>query len=263
MILTTKSQFQPLISTDVNGEYIAQYSNWHLRSVFQPIFTNDQVLIGVEALVRITTSEGQAIRPDLFFSSTNISIKDKINLDKLSRVIHIRNFSISQYNHLTLFLNILPSVSEYFALNDVETCLLSNRLNELRIDRSQIVMEIVELNANNEFLFLEAIKKLSHAGYQIAIDDFGACASTIERVKSLQPDIVKLDRDLLLEHMRGHSSRFMEGINVARSIGAKIIVEGIETQEHLDAMIKLDLDMFQGFFLATPQPILSRVKNAV
>ncbi len=263
MILTTKSQFQPLIFTDTNGEYIAHYSLWSLRSVFQPIYGHNNVLVGLEALVRIEDVNGESIRPDLFFSSTNISIKDKINIDKLSRVIHIRNFAVSEYKNLKLFLNILPSVSEYFALSDINTCLLSNRLHELQIDRSQIVMEIVELNANNEYLFVEAIKRLSEAGYCIAIDDFGACASTIERVKSIRPDIIKLDRDLLLEHVSGESTRLIEGIKMARSIGSKIIVEGIETKEHLDAMKMLDLDMFQGFYLATPQPIRSRIKNAV
>ncbi|MCK6263908.1 EAL domain-containing protein [Vibrio sp. ZSDE26] len=263
MILTTRKQFQSLISLNENGEYIARYSNWRIHSVFQPIFGRSHKIVGVEALVRITTLEGKSVRPDLFFSSTEISIKDKINLDKLSRVIHIRNFAISEYKKLKLFLNILPSVSEYFALHDVNNCLLSNRLNELNIDRSQVIMEIVELNANNEYLFLEAIKKLSTSGYSIAIDDFGACASTMERVKSLQPNIVKLDRELLLEHMSGQTNRLLEGIKLARSIGAKVIVEGIETQQHYDSMIKLNLDMYQGFYLGTPEAIRTDVKEVV
>ncbi len=104
MILTTKSQFQPLIFTDTNGEFIAHYSHWSLRSVFQPIFGHNNVLVGLEALVRIEDVHGESIRPDLFFSSTDISIKDKVNIDKLSRVIHIRNFAISEYKSLKLFL---------------------------------------------------------------------------------------------------------------------------------------------------------------
>jgi EAL domain-containing protein (putative c-di-GMP-specific phosphodiesterase class I) len=263
MILTTKAQFDPLISNDTNGEYIAHFSRWALRSVFQPIYGDHNQIIGLEALVRLYDDSGESIRPDLFFSSTDISIQDKINVDKLSRAIHIRNFAASEHKHLRLFLNILPSVSEYFAFNDIDSCLLSDRLNELKIKRSQIVMEIVELNATNEFLFVEAIKRLAKAGYCIAIDDFGACASTIERVRSVKPDIIKLDRELLLEHVTGRSTRLIEGIKLARSIGCKIIVEGIENQQQLTEMQGLNLDMFQGFFLATPQPIDQLIKEAV
>ncbi|WP_348984831.1 EAL domain-containing protein [Vibrio sp. YMD68] len=263
MILTTKAQFLPLISTNENGEYVAQYSCWSLTSVFQPIFGRNDRLVGVEALIRINDDKGQAVRPDLFFGSDTISTKDKINVDKLSRVIHIRNFSISKYKDSSLFLNILPNVSEYFALANIEHCLLSKRLNELGIDRSQIVMEIIEINANNELLFVEAIKKLSSAGYRIAIDDFGACASTSQRVTDVKPDIVKIDRELLLEYMSGDAKRLDEGIALARSIGAEVIIEGIETYEQLEAMTKLDLDMFQGFYLATPKPIRTSVKHVI
>ncbi|MGC9494070.1 EAL domain-containing protein, partial [Vibrio genomosp. F10] len=129
--------------------------------------------------------------------------------------------------------------------------------------RSQIVMEIIEINANNELLFVEAIKKLSSAGYRIAIDDFGACASTSERVTDVHPDIVKIDRELLLAYMDGDAKRLDEGIALARSIGAEVIIEGIETYEQLEAMTKLDLDMFQGFYLATPKPIRTSVKHVI
>lgn len=255
MLLSTQQQFQACISTCEDGQFIAHYKSFTLRSVYQPIFNSSSQVIGVEALVRITRDNKNQIRPDLFFHSDTYLMEDKINVERLSRVIHIRNFAQSQYKHLRLFLNLLPSVGEYFAVQDMKTSLLHQRLNDLDISTSQLVMEVVELDACNETSLKYAMKNLEKNGFNIAIDDYGTRASTKERVTTIKPSIIKIDRSLMLSYMLGNQEPLLNAIQLAKDIHSKVVVEGIESQEQLDAMLLLNIDMFQGYFLAMPEPI--------
>lgn len=108
MVLTDKQQFLDCIHYDEGGEYYARYNGLTLRSVFQPIFDKQHQVVGAEALVRIFTQHHTQIRPDLFFHSETFADDDKLNVERLSRAIHIRNFSLSPYRDTRLFLNVLP-----------------------------------------------------------------------------------------------------------------------------------------------------------
>jgi len=255
MILSDRSEFTNCISINEEMQYVARYKNLTLRSVYQPIYDHHIQPIGVEALVRITDENGESIRPDIFFHSDFTPKEDKINVERLSRVIHIRNFAQSNLRHLQLFLNVLPNVGELFATGSVSDSLLAKRLVELNLCSSQIIMELVELNAESEERLKQAAYSLSHNGFQIAVDDFGTHASTENRVRNLSPHIVKIDRSLLLGYERGDTEPMIHALKLANAIKAKTVIEGIETQAQLDMMQSLGLDMFQGYHLAMPQPI--------
>ncbi|MEZ8101035.1 EAL domain-containing protein [Vibrio bivalvicida] len=255
MILSTRQQFVDCLSMNEDSQYIGTYKHLTLNSVFQPIFDTTNTIIGVEALVRIHDSLAGPIRPDQFFHNEDINFDDKISVERLSRVIHIRNFARSQYRHLKLFLNVLPSAGEYLALGNIDASLLAQRLKALNLDNSQLVMEIVELNASNEETLKTATRKLSASDFNIAVDDFGVNASNRQRAERLKPDIIKLDRSLLLAYMAGDQFRLMSGIKLAKRLGSKVVVEGVETSQQLEAMRNLDIDLFQGYFLGMPEPL--------
>ncbi len=255
MILSDRNEFLNCIFVDSDMQYIARYKNLTLKSVYQPIFDHEMNQIGVEALVRISNSNGHVIRPDHFFHSDSTNSCDKINVERLSRVIHIRNFSQSNIRHLQLFLNVLPNVGELFAIESVSDSLLTKRLKELNIPSNQIIMELVELDANCELKLKQAARSLSGNGFQIAIDDFGSNASTEARVKHITPNILKVDRSLMLDYAQGQTEQIQLALKLAKQIGAKTVIEGIETQEQLEAMQQLGFDMYQGYHLAMPLPI--------
>nr|WP_167515614.1 EAL domain-containing protein [Vibrio taketomensis] len=232
-----------------------KYKDLNLCSVYQPIFDSNLQVIGLEALVRITDNNNVNIRPDIFFDSADVDLDDKINVERLSRVIHIRNFSVSRYRHLKLFLNVLPSAGEFFAFEEIRIQLLDKRLRALDLEPSQIIMEVVELEARDDHCLKTAMQRLVETGFEIAIDDFGMNASNYHRVALLKPNIIKIDRSLLLDYMQGDTSPLLDAVALARKIGAKIVIEGIENEEQLIAMQLLDLDFYQGYFLAMPKSI--------
>lgn len=254
MILSEPQQYQQYIAVDSDGQYIAHYKGLTLRSVFQPIFSRHCAIVGMEALVRIYTAIGTQIRPDLFFHSEQYRLIDRVNVEYLSRILHLRNFSISSFRHLKLFLNMLP-LSNHIAKQNISRSLISHPLDELGLSHEQIVMELVEIVADDDVQLQSAIQTLSTRGYGIAIDDFGCNASNQERVELLRPDIIKFDRHLLIEYMAGNTAPLLNAIEVARQANAKTVIEGIETEQQLNAMQALEITMFQGYYLGMPEAI--------
>lgn len=255
MILTSKSQFQRCLEYTPEQQFIARYKEFVLSSVYQPIYDSFDNVVGVEALVRIKDSAGSALRPDLFFGSDEYSEIDKINVERLSRVIHIRNFAQSKYHSKKLFLNVLPIAGEKLAIEDLEHGLLAKRIKKLNLKNSQIVMELIELDCQNQQYLNLAMEKLNENGFNIAIDDYGVNASTQERVHQVNPHILKLDRSLLIKYCNNDHEPLMNAITLAKRIGALTVIEGIETKEQLEMMRSLNIDLYQGFFLAIPESL--------
>ncbi|MCE0495877.1 EAL domain-containing protein [Vibrio salinus] len=235
-----------------SGEYVAQYKQLALRSAFQPIFDRRRKIIGVEALVRIQNQFKTVISPEHFFHSMHFSDEDKNNVEHLSLLLHIHNYSISPYGNLKLFLNILPNSSHLIENATINNHLLSDWLKSLNINKHSIVFEIMEIEYDNHQLLFSSTQNLSNSGFSIAVDDFGSRASNYERVNILSPDIIKLDRSLLTAYMDGDEEPLIQSLTFARAKGALTVIEGIETNEQYLAMSDLDIDMHQGFYLGEP-----------
>lgn len=254
-MLSTRQELEAHIRVDSAGHYYAVYGGLTLHSVYQPIFASKTSVVGFEALLRIKNSEGQFIRPDLFFSSNLFSFTDQVSVERLSRIIHIRNFASSPMRDYKLFLNLLPKASESTLNNSSMTRLLMQRLDELELHPQQIVMELVELDANCNQGLYRTIKHLQQLGFAIAIDDYGVQASNEKRVRLLEPDILKLDQSLLHQYMLGDPASIEQAITLSSQLNAQIVIEGIETEKDFHQMLELDVSLYQGYYLAKPKPI--------
>ena len=251
-------QLLSCISKQEDGQYIAKYNDLILKSVFQPIYSQNLSIVGLEALLRINSHNQGNITPSYFFQSDKISESCQINVERLSRLIHIRNFGQSEFNSHRLFLNVLPKAAELLAKENTNSHLLSQTILDAGLKHEQIVMELLELDASDESFLYKATRKLSEYGYQIAIDDYGINASTRERVKYVKPNIIKIDRSLLVQYEAGDSSGLLGALSLAEEMRSKTVIEGIETKQQLNLMQRLGFDMYQGYYLAMPEPLKSK-----
>ena len=92
------------------------------------------------------------------------------------------------------------------------------------------------------------VNELKALGFGIALDDFGTENSSFQKLNIIRPDIVKLDRFFLREG-KDMISWVAEGL---KSSGYKILIEGIETEEDIRLMDKLQPDFVQGFYYGKP-----------
>jgi EAL domain-containing protein (putative c-di-GMP-specific phosphodiesterase class I)/GGDEF domain-containing protein len=151
-----------------------------------------------------------------------------------------------------LFLNSSPEiVSDERFSKQVTSEIRSTR----GLSPSRIVLEITERSKETEFDGLtRTLDTLRNSGFHIAIDDVGAGTSGLNRITSLKPGWLKLDRELIdhIDHdkVRQHLIRFLVYFGKLSSI--RIIAEGIERVEELDTVIDLGVRFGQGYLLARP-----------
>nr|WP_269808820.1 EAL domain-containing protein [Enterovibrio nigricans] len=176
---------------------------------------------------------------------------NQISIDKLARVIHLRNFAKYAGQHW-VFLNMLPS----YAVASIETFsnqnLMVQRLAEMAIPREHVVLEVVEHLHSDSVSLSAATNQSIKNGFRIAVDDYGVEGSEEARVRMLRPNIIKIDRSLVQSYVQGEVEAILRSIALAKEVGAELLVEGIENQEEYDAMKALNIAYYQGFHLACP-----------
>jgi len=112
-----------------------------------------------------------------------------------------------------------------------------------------VVVEITESTAaSNRDEFLANLDALRRLGVRIAIDDFGAGYSSLQRLQELPVEILKVDRGLVAALGRGAPSPVMRAtVELARSLGLVLVAEGVETIAQRDELRQLGCPLGQGF----------------
>lgn len=119
----------------------------------------------------------------------------------------------------------------------------------------QLVLELTESCwvPNLQFLNQE-FEELRAMGYGIAIDDFGTGYSSLSHLKELPANVLKVDRSFVTGiHKGSYEYIFLEYIiKLAHSIGLKVCVEGVETEEEFDIVKQTLPDYIQGYLFGRP-----------
>ena len=106
-------------------------------------------------------------------------------------------------------------------------------------------------------VLLNTVQKLRLAGFPVSMDDFGAGYSSLNSLKELQIDVLKIDADFF----RGAEVEerglliVSEVIDLAKKLNMKIVAEGIESREQVDFLTEQECDLIQGYFYAKPMPV--------
>ena len=103
---------------------------------------------------------------------------------------------------------------------------------------------------------LEVLNALSQLGVQLAIDDFGTGYSSLAYLRTFPFDFLKIDREFVakLDQTEGHSVIVRAIIQLAHTLGLKVIAEGTESIGEIECLQSFDCDQAQGYFYARPLP---------
>lgn len=240
------------VSGHTNRQHTSHYQGLNLTSAIQPIYSIDhQRTIGYEALVRAATEQGEKIPPLTLFDIPQ-NEQDAIYLDRLCRFTHLANFHQLINDNCWLFINISALASEK---GREYGSFFPELLKKFKIKASNVVVEIIEDPTTNKNQLLDAINYYRDMGCMIAIDDFGAGHSNFERVWSLQPDIVKLDRSMILRATQSDNTRQMLNsiVKLLHQANCLVVIEGVENEQEALTAISSGADFIQGFYFAKPQ----------
>ncbi|MEG1059996.1 MAG: EAL domain-containing protein [Oscillospiraceae bacterium] len=147
------------------------------------------------------------------------------------------------------------SVVEFLYGNPAER--IKNKLAKFGVTPDQIVLEITETTATLSDKLPEIMRVLNEIGVKFSLDDFGTGYANMDSVVRLPFSSIKIDRSMLTESNKNEKSRIVleNTINLSKRLGLKTVVEGAETQEHIDLIGQLGADYIQGFFYSKPLPI--------
>ncbi|BAP44592.1 diguanylate phosphodiesterase [Pseudomonas sp. StFLB209] len=220
---------------------------------FQPfIDTATGRIAGIEALGRLRDEQGQLHSVGPLFNDPAQSADSLRQLDRLIRDDALSRLHLAPQDWF-LSLNMSPrwisSLTPGAPLPSLE------QLQRHGVTAQRIVFEITELGGDIQRLS-EVVRRYREAGARIAIDDFGAGYSQLDRVLALQPDILKLDMRLFQAAARGGpSSDVVRALaQMAEKTGCWIIAEGVETEAELHFALECGARYVQGFLFARAEP---------
>ena len=223
-----------------------------LTNYFQPIVHCDDPgrVYGYECLVRGIAEDGSIVFPDMLFSQARKSGL-MFQLDRAARLAAIANasrFSITD----KVFINFNPT-----AIYDPEFCLRTTvaAMKESGLKSDQIVFEVVESDEMHDVEHLIRIMTYyRERGFSAALDDLGAGYSSLNLLHRLKPDIIKLDmaliRDVDSDPFKG--SLVANLLDLAKSLGVRTVVEGVETTGEWHWLREHGADYAQGYLFGRP-----------
>jgi EAL domain-containing protein (putative c-di-GMP-specific phosphodiesterase class I) len=119
-------------------------------------------------------------------------------------------------------------------------------------------LEITESAAMQNFeLTMETLRELRTLGVGLAVDDFGTGQSSLIYLKHFPIDTVKIDKEFLREVTSDETAAAIVSyvINLAHTLGLKVVAEGVETEEQYTFLRHYACDMMQGYLFSKPMPV--------
>lgn len=123
--------------------------------------------------------------------------------------------------------------------------------------------ELIELELtesaffDDKIILTETVKQLKAYGFRVSMDDFGSGFSSLNSLKDIPLDVLKLDTGFFNGDTDSERGEIIvrEIIRLARALDMTVVAEGIEKKEQVDFLAKLGCDMIQGYYFAKPMPV--------
>lgn len=224
----------------------------------QPIFNIQTGEVrAIELLARWRLPGGGSVPPSVF-----IPLAEEIGLisDLTRSMLRTAGAMLGEWNDDPLLgrarVSVNVSAIEFVRgrlVNDV-----AETITEFGVKPGQLVLELTESQQlTNHAVDVEQFHVMQAMGARFAIDDFGSGYSSLDQLLSLPIDAVKLDLHLIEKlGVDPRQAALVRSIhNLASVIGQSVIVEGVETQAQLDALLALGASHAQGYFLCRPVPV--------
>ena len=139
---------------------------------------------------------------------------------------------------------------------DVVTTVL-NAVRRSALDPSRLTIEVTESTAMaDRDSGFRALRELSGAGVRIAIDDFGTGYASLDHLREMPADILKIDRSFVagMAANSPDSALVAAAVAMGRALEMEVVAEGIETSEQVADLRELGCPLGQGFLFARPLP---------
>lgn len=219
---------------------------------YQPIIgLTSGKIEGYEALARYRDAKGRILSAGSLFLDPDIDSEMKLSIDRQVRQQALKDFACYEDSG---YININISPGWIDRLDDLNQLPTLKMVKDAGISPSRIIIEITETSGDLTRL-RDVVCAYHDAGMLVAIDDFGAGASQIDRIEALEPDIVKLDMRMFKRSLNSSISAdiALAITNIASRVGCHIVCEGVETEDEFYFGIECGCSHIQGFLFMEAQ----------
>lgn len=237
-------EFEPALQKDEFAMYL------------QPQVNCDGVAKGAEALVRWVHPSRGILTPYAFIDILeNAGLIYKLDLYIWEKAVQkLAEWKEKGYGSYHISVNI--STKDFYIIDIYET--FTGLISKYDIPASKLHLEITETTLMTDFeKNMNIIHKLQDAGFRVEIDDFGSGYSSLNMLKDISADVLKIDMGFLREsenEVKGQD--ILESIiTLASKIGMDVITEGVETKKQLDMLTMMGCHEFQGYYFSKPVPV--------
>ena len=151
-----------------------------------------------------------------------------------------------------LSINFIPG-----AVYQPETCIrvTINAARRAALPSSRLIFEVTEGEPVRDRTHLDSIfREYRRQGFATAIDDFGAGYAGLNLLADFQPEIIKIDMDMIrrIDSNRVRQVLVNAIVSACNDLNIQVIAEGIETEAELGTLRDIGVSLFQGYYLARP-----------
>ena len=212
--------------------------------------------LGAEALVRWIHPERGMISPGDFIPV----LEEAAVITKVDAYIwDLAAQKLSDWKQLgreDLYISVNVSGHDFYHVDLYQTFV--SLVEKYQIAPKNLKIEVTEtVLSRSKELLNDTLSKLRAYGFIVEIDDFGSGYSSLNSLKDMETDVIKIDMGFLskTDHV-GRSKMILNDIvHMIRNLHMGIVVEGVETQEQLDFVTSIGCDIIQGYYYSKPIPV--------
>lgn len=238
------------------GQFHDALENGQFCFYIQPQISVDGTVRGGEALVRWIHPEQGMIPPgefiELFERTGLISELDRYIWEKAC--IQLRDWRRQGHPDYYLSVNISPRDFYYMDIYKVFTGLIQKHGCEAKNLHLEITETAVMADTKK---VVKLVNKLRQYGFKVEMDDFGSGYSSLNMLKDIKMDTIKLDMGFLRKTNNQERSMAIVGnvISLSKKLGMEVVTEGVETKEQVESLRSMGCDVFQGYYFAKPMSV--------
>jgi diguanylate cyclase (GGDEF)-like protein/PAS domain S-box-containing protein len=242
----------------IEQELQAGLERGELRLFYQPLVSLDNGdMVGAEALIRWEHPERGLLSPDKFLPVAEESgLIVQVGAWAVGEACRrLRDWDRRNGGTSAFGLAVNLSARELTHPDVVITVL--NAVRRSALDPSRLTIEVTESTAMaDRDTGFRALRELSDAGVRIAIDDFGTGYASLDHLREMPADILKIDRSFVagMAANSPDSALVAAAIAMGRALDMEVIAEGIETSEQVADLRELGCPLGQGYLFARPLP---------
>jgi diguanylate cyclase len=218
-------------------------------------------LTGVEALARWTHPERGIVSPESFIPVAEASGLIAPLGEWALRSACQQSMAWSEHLRSPISISVNLSMRQFENPGLME--MIAQILHETRMPPNLLVLELTESSLMCDVnVTIEKLHQLKKLGVKLAIDDFGTGYSSLSYLSQLPIDELKIDQSFVRQLHRDRNATMISStiIFMAKSMGLKVVAEGIENQQQRDFLVKAGCHIGQGFLYSKPMDSQTMIK---